>query len=231
MTACVRKPAKRSESLVEAGALSAIDLFKGLPSECLEAVEKSSKAREYAAGHVFFQPGGSGEVLFLLEKGRVQTFRAWGNKRLIIAELKPPAVFGEMGCIGQGMYHCSAETTEASVIRTISRNALERLLEQFPVMTRRFLELVCQRFFRVLQDLEASSLRQLIPRLADLLLERSEGDTVRGLTHREMAERLGVYRESVTAALGEFRNAGIISVGRKQIRILDRKRLERAAQE
>ena len=226
-----KKRAKQTESLVEAAALSGVELFRGLPADCLQEIEKSSTVREFRAGHVFFRPGESGQVLFLLEKGRVQTFRESGKKKLIITELKPPAVFGEMGCIGQGMYHCSAETMEASRIRTISREELDGLMDKHPEMTRRLLELVSQRFGRVLRGLEAVSFRQLIPRLANLLLEKSEGDIVQGMTHQELAQHLGVYRESATAALGELRNAGILSVERKQIRILERARLERAARE
>ena len=37
--------------------------------------------------------------------------------------------------------------------------------------------------------------------------------------------------ESATATLGELRRAGIIAVERKQIRIIERARLERAARE
>jgi len=222
---------KRTQSLVEAASLSAMDLFKDLPASSLKAMEASSVVRDFSEGHVFFRPGESGQVLFLLEKGRVQTFRTSGAKKLIITELAPPAVFGEMGCIGQGMYHCSAQAIQPSRIRTISRSDLEALLQQCPAITRRLLELVSQRFVHVLQDLESTSFRSLIPRMAALLLERAEGDAVRGLTHRELAQYLTVYRESATSALGELRTAGIISVGRKQIRILDRPRLERAARE
>jgi CRP-like cAMP-binding protein len=226
-----KQPSKRRKSLVEAASLSAIELFKGLPPECLRGIQDCSKVRDFAAEHVFFRAGETGQVLFLLEKGRVQTFRTSGAKKLIIAELRPPAVFGEMGCIGQGMYHCSAQTIEPSRIRTVSRTGLEVLLERHPIVTRRLLELVSQRFVNVLHDLEATSFRHLIPRMASLLLERAEGDSVRGLTHRELAQHLRVYRESATAALGEMRSAGIISIGRKQIRILQRARLERAARE
>jgi CRP/FNR family transcriptional regulator, cyclic AMP receptor protein len=222
---------KPAQSLLEAASLSALDLFKGLPASSLKAMEAGSVVKEFAAGHVFFRPGESGQVLFFLEQGRVQTFRNSGAKKLIIAELLPPAVFGEMGCIGQGMYHCSAQAIQASRIRTVSRGDLEALLEQCPVITRRLLELVSQRFLRLLQDLESTSFRHLIPRMAALLLERAEGDIVCGLTHRDLAQYLGVYRESATAALGELRTAGIVSVGRKQIQILDRPRLERAARE
>ncbi len=194
-------------------------------------LEERSAVRDYRAGHVFFRPGETGQMLFLLERGQVQTFRTTGAKKLIIAELKPPAVFGEMGCVGQCMYHCSALATEPSRIRSISRTDLEALLEEYPQVTRRLLELVSERFVKVLLDLEATSFRHLIPRLAKLLLESADGECVRDMTHREMAEQLHVYRESATTALGELRRAGILAIERKQIRIIDRARLERAARE
>jgi CRP/FNR family transcriptional regulator, cyclic AMP receptor protein len=226
-----KREQKRAGSFVEASSLSAVDLFRGLPPLSLRAIEKVSEVRDLEAGHVFFRPGETGQMLFLLEKGRVQTFRKSGADKLIISELKPPTIFGEMGCIGQGMYHCCAETMEPSRIRTISRAHLETLLERSPIITRRLLDLVSQRFVHVLQDLEETSFRHLIPRLASLLLQKAEGDTVRGLTHEQLAQHLRVYRESATAALGEMRSAGIISIHRKQIRILQRSRLERAARE
>lgn len=227
------KPAaSSSESLVEAAALSAVDLFQGLPNTCLQSLEHGSELRDFRKGHTFFRAGESGQRLFLLEKGRVQTFRLFGARKLIIAELKPPAVFGEMACVGQRMYHCSARTIEPSRIRVIDRGELEALLEQYPIVTRRLLDLVSERFVRVLLDLESTSFRSLMPRIASLLLDRAqEGEWVEDVTHQEIAQRLRVYRESVTAALGELRKAGIIALNRKRIRILNRVRLERAARE
>jgi CRP-like cAMP-binding protein len=108
---------------------------------------------------------------------------------------------------------------------------MEDVLQKLPEITRRLLDLVSQRFLQVLGNLEETSFRRLIPRLAKLLLETADGDCVRDLTHRETALHLRVYRESATAALGELRKAGIIAVGRKRICIIDRPRLERASRE
>lgn len=210
---------------------AASDLFDGLPESCFRTTEERSKVGDFRAGHVFFRPGQRGEVLFLLEKGQVQTFRMSGSKKLIIAELKAPAVFGEMGCVGQGVYYCCAQAIEPSRIRVISRSDLDALLEQHPTITRRLLDLVSRRFVRVLMDLDATSSRNLIPRLASFLLERADGDLVCNTTHKELAHHLHVYRESATAALGQLKQAGIIEIKRKQIRILHRLRLERAARE
>jgi CRP-like cAMP-binding protein len=64
-----------------------------------------------------------------------------------------------------------------------------------------------------------------------LLLEKEENGIVAGMTHKELADQLGLHRESITSTLGELRNAGIITIERKTIRILHHERLERAAQE
>ncbi|HEY4978344.1 MAG TPA: Crp/Fnr family transcriptional regulator [Candidatus Acidoferrum sp.] len=226
--------AKRKSRLVrpvDSASLSAVDLFKGVPASSLRAVEKRSKVHDFPAGYVFFKTGETGEVLFFLERGAVQTFRTSGRKKLIIADLKPPAVFGEMGCLGKGIYHCCAHATASSRIRVLSRGRLDVLLQQHPSVRRRLLDLVSERFVHVLMDLDATSFRDLIPRLAALLLEKADGDVVRNMTHKELAQYLRVYRESATAALGELKKAGIIEVKRKLIRILQRTRLERAARE
>jgi CRP/FNR family transcriptional regulator, cyclic AMP receptor protein len=222
---------KPSASLLEAAPLSGVSLFDGLPPASLEALDESSEVRDFPAGHMFFRTGETGQLLFLLEKGRVQTFRTSGTRKLIIAELKPPGVFGEMAFVGQRIYHCSAQTIEPSRIRTIGRAELESLLERYPVVTRRLLDLVSERFVHVLLDLEATSFRHLMPRIASLLLKRAQGEWVEDVTHKEIAQHLRVYRESVSTALGELRKAGIIAVDRKRIRVVDRLRLERASRE
>jgi len=76
--------------------------------------------------------------------------------------------------------------------------------------------------------MESLARKSLIPRLATLLLEKAEHDVVVGMTHKDLADHLGVHRESITATLGELRRAGIITIERKTIRVLQRERLERA---
>jgi CRP-like cAMP-binding protein len=217
--------------MIQGAPLSGNEIFRDIPASCLRIIWAKSEVREYNAGHIFFRPGEKGEALFLLEKGHVQTFRTTGRKKLIIADLRPPAVFGEMACVGQHMYHCSAQATKASQIRYLSRADMEMVLKKYPEVTRRLLDLVGRRFLQVLLNLEETSFQPLIPRLAKLLLNDAKENSVRDLTHREIAERLHVYRESATSALGELRKAGIIAIGRKCIRIVDRNRLERASRE
>lgn len=65
-----------------------------------------------------------------------------------------------------------------------------------------------------LDKMETLALKGLIPRLAILLLEKAENGVVAGMTHKDLADHLGLHRESITATLAELRRAGIITIER-----------------
>ncbi len=203
-----------------------IDLFKNVTESCLQTLLENSRILEVHAGHVFFSAGQTGGGLFLLEKGSVQTFRVCGDRKIAIATLRPPTVFG-LGCFG-GRHYCSSESLEASRVRLIS---VQALLECSPNFAHGVIGLICERFGRFVHAFETHALKGTLPRLATLLLTKEEEAVVSGLTHKDLAQELGIHRESVTAALGELQKADIIEIGRKKIRILRRARLERATRE
>ena len=67
------------------------------------------------------------------------------------------------------------------------------------------------------------------PRLADLLRREARDGVVEGLSHQDLGDRLGVYRETVTEALNELKAAGVLEIGRRRIRVLDEARLQAVA--
>src|SRR5919112_1839880 len=81
------------------------------------------------------------EALFLLREGAVQIYRmSPEGRKLVIAHLLPFSFFGEMSCIGQGMYDTFAEVTEDSVLLLMNCADLNRLLVTKPQVARRILE-------------------------------------------------------------------------------------------
>lgn len=214
------------------GYLSAMDLFRDFTADEMREIDRATVMQTCKAGRVFYTPGETGEVLFLLKKGAVQIYRMSSEgRKLVIAKLPPYSFFGEMSCIGQGMYDTFAEATEDSLICIMSRADVERLLLAKPRAALRMLEAVGKRVVEAERQLEELAFKGLIPRIASLLLREIEDGEVKGLSHQDIAERLGVYRETATNALNELKTAGIIDIGRKRITITDRKRLERAANE
>ncbi len=214
------------------GYLSAMNLFRDLSPDQMQEIDRATRMQTCRAGRVFYTPNETGEVLFILKKGAVQIYRmSPEGRKLVIARLPPYSFFGEMSCIGQGMYDTFAEATEESLICTMSRSDVERLLLSKPQVALRILEAVGGRMVEAERQLEEIAFKGLIPRLAALILREAENDEVKGLSHQDIAEQLGVYRETVTSALNELKTAGIIDISRKHISITDRKRLDRAAGE
>lgn len=214
------------------GYLSAMELFRDFTPDEMEEIVRATRMQTCKSGRIFYSPGETGEVLFILKKGAVQIYRmSPEGRKLVIAKLPPYSFFGEMSCIGQGMYDTFAEAAEDSLICTMSRADVERLLLAKPQVSLRILEVVGRRMVEAERQLEEIAFKGLIPRLAALILREAEGDEVTGLSHQDIAEQLGVYRETVTSTLNELKSAGIIEIGRKRITITNRKRLERAAGE
>ena len=208
------------------------DLFQGMTAEELREVERVTSTRTFPRGAVLYTPGETGEALFLLREGAVQIYRmSPEGRKLVIAQLLPHSFFGEMTCIGQGMYDTFAEVTEDSTIVTMNCEVLNRLLINKPEIARRILEAFGRRVLEAERQLEDTVFKGIPARVAALLLRESEGDEVDGLTHQDIAERLGVYRETATNALNELKSAGLIRLGRKHVTILDRTRLAQLAGE
>jgi len=206
------------------------DLFQGMTAEELREVERVTSTRTFPRGAVLYTPGETGEALFLLREGAVQIYRlSPEGRKLVIAQLLPHSFFGEMTCIGQGMYDTFAEVTEDSTIVTMNCAVLNRLLINKPEIARRILEAFGRRVLEAERQLEDTVFKGIPARVAALLLRESEGDSVDGLTHQDIAERLGVYRETATNALNELKAAHIIHIARRRITILDLERLRRAA--
>src|SRR5262250_3224327 len=130
----------------QTSALGSLELFREVPTNELHKLEEKCKAENYMAGHIFFRTGEAGQGLYVLEQGRVQTYRNFGRKKLIIAELKAPAVFGEMGCSGPRIYQCIAKTTEKSLVKKISSEQMDELRAEHPDVTKQLLDLVCETF-------------------------------------------------------------------------------------
>lgn len=209
--------------------LRATELFRDLTQEQMDRFHDSIHMRACKAGHVFYRPGETGEVMFIMKRGSAQLYRmAPDGRKFVFAHIPPYSVFGEMAWIGQGMYECFAEAAEDSLICTLSRSDVTRLILEHPQFAVRLLEVVGQRMVQAERQLEDLAFKGLIPRLAEFLRREARGGVVAGLTHQEIGERLGVYRETVTYALNELKSAGIIAIGRRQIHVLDDARLVRA---
>lgn len=214
--------------------LSMIELFRDLSPQEMAEMDRQTTMSTCKAGKIFYMPNDTGEVLFLLKKGRVELYRiSPEGKKIVLAVLGPGAIFGEMSLVGQGMQDTFAEAVEDCVLCVMSRADVERLILSKPQIALRFVEAMGKRLSQVERQLEEVAFKSIPARLAALLLRLSHesgNGAIVGYTHQSLGEMLGTYRETTTQTLNEFKAAGLIDIGRKRIEILNRAGLERLAE-
>lgn len=208
------------------GYLSSIQVFRDLSPNDLAEMDRQITMSTCHAGKIFYMPEDSGEVLFLLKKGRVQLYRIAPNgKKLVVATLGAGSIFGEMSMVGQGMHNTFAEAVDECVLCVMSRSDVERLVREKPNVAFRFVEAMGERLSQLESRLEDIAFKSIPARLASLLLrldeEQGSQRIVRGYTHQDFSEMLGTYRETVTQTLNDFKADGFIAIGRKKVTLLD----------
>lgn len=213
--------------------LSETDLFQDMDARDLEQLERGTAMTSCQRGTVFYTPGETGEVLFILKTGRVNLYRMTAEgKKLVTATVEPGTVFGEMSMIGQGMVDSFAEAAEDCTLCVMSRIDLERLLKEQPSVSIRLLELLANRLDAAEERLADVAYKSVSARIAITLqrLAGDDNDPVK-LSHQDIADMVGTYRETATRILNELRADGLIKLNRMRIEIVDAARLEAVADE
>lgn len=214
--------------------LSELAVFQDLSPREMDELNRITTMSTVSRGRVFFRPEEPGEILFILKSGRVQLYRITADgKKLVTAILGPHTLFGEMVLIGAKLHNTFAEAVEDCLICVLSRNDLERLILGKPQIALRLLELIGQRLQEAEAMLETMAFKGIPARLSSLLLglaKAQANNEIIGLTHQELAERVGTYRETATQVLNDLRSAGYIEIGRKRIKLLNRTGLEGVAE-
>jgi CRP/FNR family cyclic AMP-dependent transcriptional regulator len=212
-------------------ALSTIEIFQDLTQREVEEIDQTTKMSTSEPGRVFYTPEESGEVLFLLKRGRVQIYRlSPSGKKIVVATLEAGAIFGEMSLIGQGMHNTFAEAIETCTLCVMSRADVERLILNKPRVAMRIMQAMANRLMEVESQLEDIAFKSIPARMAELLLKltdpANDPAVLEGYSHQDLAEMLGTYRETATITLNDFKSKGWIEISRKRIALLDREALQ-----
>ncbi|MEZ4865258.1 MAG: Crp/Fnr family transcriptional regulator [Caldilineaceae bacterium] len=214
--------------------LSELAVFQDLSPREMEELNRITTMSTVTKGRVFYRPEEPGEVLFILKEGRVQLYRiSPEGKKLVITTLGPHTLFGEMALLGTKMHNTFAEAIEDCLICVMSRTDLERLILNKPQVALRILDITGKRLREAEERLENMAFKGIPARLASLLLRlaaEQASETITGLTHQDLAESVGTYRETATQVLNDLKTEGLIEIGRKRITILEREGLELVAE-
>ncbi len=231
-----RAPTAQKAAVPAAHAQSSLtmDLFSDLKPEVVVSLYQHMSQRKYSKGQLIYLQDEPTPGLFLLRQGRVQVYRMTSSgKRLELATIQAGTFFGEVPLLGEALHHASAEAVEDVVVGIFSRQHLEQVIREWPVVGLRLISELSRRM-----NLDASRLEELAyqsapARLAAALLRlhQESGDEMISMTHQELGEVTGLLRETVTKMLNEFRVAGLVELHRGRIHLCDVTGLQRLLKE
>jgi CRP-like cAMP-binding protein len=167
--------------------------------------------------------------VWIIRGGTAELVAGAGPRRAVVALLHPGDVDGDIQLLLEMAPPYTARAVDDVDALYLPAAAFDRLLAEHPAIARRWLYSVARRISasqeRIL-GLLGASLPQQTARL--LAAEADDAATVR-LPQRVLAAMLGVQRSSLNKILREFEHDGLIQLGYRTIRIVDRRRLAKQA--
>ncbi len=200
-------------------------LFSVLGPHDLRDLASKFYSVRYQRGEALFREGEPAERLFLTSRGRVKLYvSSPRGAELLVAVVGRGQIFGELAVIDRGPRAMSARAMEDADVFALSAETFWTLLETRSELARRLLELMARRLRRADQTRQDLVFFDATTRLARKLLELAEehgeptgdGEQVRitvRVTQEEMAQMIGVTRESANRLIASFADRGWIDWG------------------
>ena len=210
-------------------------LFADLNDRALTALARASRAWRVPKGKTLFNQSDPAEAVYVVRSGCVAILLgSLDGRELVINEMRAGDCFGELALVTGQPRSTSAVAREASEVISIPREAFLAELEAEPKLMRHVLETTARRL-RVSSERESALAFLDAPaRLAQVLLRLDRQVSTDGymtISQEELAQRVGLARQTVAKTLGQWRRAGWLLTGRGKIVLLNRAALRRQVEE
>jgi CRP-like cAMP-binding protein len=211
-----------------------VPLFGGLDERAVQRLASASRVRAVPAGELLFSQGEAGEVIYVVQAGRIAIVLGTPDGReLVINQMRPGDFFGELALLPGQTHTASAVAREASRVLCIRNSAFLAELETQPRFMRYLFETLAGRLRASSERESALAFLTAPARLARLLLQQVQPADPAGplvaTSQEELAQHLGLTRQTVAKVLGGWRRAGWIITGRGRIMLVDQVALRRLA--
>ncbi len=194
-----------------------------------ESLGQSMQIRSFEAGETVSEGSEMARALFLVASGRVQLYRTTRDgRRFVVATLGPGSMFGEDSLLGGQGPDTHAVALEACTIWMMPQKQAMEVSSTDAMFGIGLIQAMGQRVVDAENRLEQMAYSTIASRLAALLLELAGDDPqpVVQVTHQELADMLGTWRETISKTLQDFRRRGLVASGRRQLILLDMEGLQ-----
>lgn len=222
---------KGKGSMKQLAFLHKVPLFANLTDSELQALAADFVPLTFRQHETILRQGDEGEMLYLIQSGRVRIYVLGEEGREISVRLLGPGeVFGELALIDDLPRSANVVAMEDTVVLTLPRSAYLDHLRRCPQLALNLMRTLSTRLRYTTIQAGSLAFLDVYRRVARKLLELAEGHGVAEaegvriavpLTQQELATMVGATRESTNKALAAFRRQGLIRLQRGQIIVVN----------
>lgn len=207
--------------------LKRVPLFSDLSEVELARFTDVVREREYPKNSVILFEDDPGDTLYIVSSGQVKVVLIGEDGReVILSVLSDGDFFGEMSLIDDEPRSAHVIAMKDSRLLVLRRDDFQQQIQQLPSIALKVLKVLVGRLRRADAKIGGLVLLDVNGRVAKLLLDladESGGPRItRKLTHHTIAQMIGSSRETVSRAMRELTDRGLIDVSRREITIKNR---------
>jgi CRP-like cAMP-binding protein len=203
-------------------------MFRGTPRTQLVELARRAVARQASAGSTIVHRGERVPGLMVVRSGLVK-LSLKGESERVLRLAGPGETFGEAALFLEQPLPVDVTAVADTALLIVPAEPLLSLFDRDPRFARRLLASVCQRLQAMVADFEAATVHGAGERLAAYIGSLGKDTACLPAPKAVIASRLGMTKETLSRLLRAFMDQGLISVAKREIKVLDRARLSAAA--
>lgn len=200
---------------------------KGLTE--LKALIAGRKVRQVKKKQVIYYDGDQPSGIYLVLSGSIKTIKmAEDGRELMTGSYKTDDYFGVTALLTEENYTETAEAIEDSTICLLPKEAILKLINQYPEVGNQFIKTLSNNIREKEQQLLELAYHSVRKRLAQTLLRlsRNADDPLNFRASREeLASMAGIATETVSRTLSDFKSEKLIEKKGSLLQILNLERL------
>lgn len=202
--------------------LGKLGLFKDLDHSEIQELDEMFEMEMYARHQVILDPTNCCKV-YIVKSGRVEIYTLSADgKKVIIDVLEPGSIFADFGgAFASGVF---VEALEESYVCSVDKEEFFTKVSKHPVLAERLMRHLFNRLLRM--EYKASSLAadSVLNRFLKLLVslgkptENSNEHVTDAYTHEQLAQMIGVSRQTLTSLINQLEKQQLIRRDKKRFR-------------
>lgn len=215
--------------------LSVLPLFNEMSPAELQRMADGSQLRRFTRGEMVFRVGQPCAEFHVTVMGQIKLYAiSIAGQEKVIELVGPGNSFAEALMFTGRPYIINAQALTDSMLLTVSKAAVLAEIDHDPRFALRMLAGISRRLHGLVHDVEAYALHSGLQRVIGYLLRDVEAANGTGrsaltvslpVSKATIASRLSLTPEYFSRVLHELESAGLIEIDKRDIRILDSKRL------